>query len=224
MQIVNYIKNKLKSIIDQYNTIDKQSKINSSTYISGSEVYGAVNIDKKCNIFKSHIEGKVNIGRYTSIWGPNIFIIGRVHGIKIGNFCSIARNVSIQEDYHNPKRITTYFLERNLLNIPLKDSAVVSNGTIVIGNDVWIGGGTNILSGVKIGDGAIIGAGSVVTKDIPPYAIVAGNPATIIKYRFDEHMIKKLLETKWWNWDDKTIIKNQDWLLSVKHSDVDTNQ
>lgn len=69
---------------------------------------------------------------------------------------------------------------------------------VEIGNDVWIGDNVVILKG-KIGDGAVIGAGAVVTRDVPPYAIVAGNPARVIKYRFDDETIRKLLKEKWWD-------------------------
>ena len=80
-----------------------------------------------------------------------------------------------------------------------------SKGDIVIGNDVWIGYQSCILSGVTIGNGAIIGAKSVVTKDVPPYAIVAGNPAKFIRYRFPQETIDKLENLAWWDWDISVI-------------------
>lgn len=80
-----------------------------------------------------------------------------------------------------------------------------SKGDIVVGNDVWIGYQSCILSGVTIGNGAIIGAKSVVTKDVPPYAIVAGNPAKFIRYRFPQETIDKLEHLAWWDWDISVI-------------------
>jgi serine acetyltransferase len=81
-------------------------------------------------------------------------------------------------------------------------------GDIVIENDVWIGAKSTIMSGVKISNGAVVGAGSLVSKDVPPYAIVVGNPAKIIKYRFSEEQIQKLLTISWWKWDEQKIKDN----------------
>jgi acetyltransferase-like isoleucine patch superfamily enzyme len=78
-------------------------------------------------------------------------------------------------------------------------------GDINIGNDVWVGAKSTIMSGVKIGDGSIIGAGTTVTKDVPPYSIVVGNPGKIVKYRFDENQIEKLLKISWWDWTEDRI-------------------
>ena len=89
-----------------------------------------------------------------------------------------------------------------------------TKGNVIIGNDVWIGMNVFILSGVTIGDGAVVGAGALVSKDVPPYAIVGGNPAKIIRYRFDPQTIKKLLSIAWWNWSDDEIIKAMPFLLS----------
>lgn len=75
----------------------------------------------------------------------------------------------------------------------------------VIGNDVWLGFRTVIKGGVKIGDGAVIGSGSIVTKDVGPYEIWAGNPARFIRKRFDDETIEKLLQSKWWDWDDEKL-------------------
>ena len=213
-----YIKNKIYEIVKHHNVINKEAMIDPTAYISGSSIYGNVKIDNKSKIYQSHIEGNVEIGHHTSLWGPGIFMISRINGIKIGKYCSIARYVSIQEDYHNPDRVTTYFLERNLLDQPLRDNAMISKGKITIGNDVWVGAGAQILSGVTIGDGAIVGAGAIVTKDIPPYAIAGGNPAKVIKFRFDQSKIDELMELAWWDWSTEKIKENQDFLLSVSNT------
>lgn len=140
----------------------------------------------------------ITIGRYTSISGPNTDIVNSIFPIKIGSFCSIARNVTIQEYNHNPENFTTYYIKQNLLN-KKEINEKVSKGSIVIGNDVWIGAQCIILSGAQIGDGAIIAANSVVTGKIPSYAIAGGTPAKVIKYRFSEEKINKLLDSDWFN-------------------------
>jgi acetyltransferase-like isoleucine patch superfamily enzyme len=165
---------------------------------------------------------KYSIGKYT--YGePIILDWGEKVTLKIGNFCSIAFNVTILlGGEHKTEWVTTYpFI------VALRDFAEFRNfpwhqntkGDVVIGNDVWIGTGATILSGVEIGDGAVVGACSVVTKDVPPYAIVAGNPAKVIRQRFNEETIDKLLKIKWWNWDIQRIKENMPLLLSDRIND-----
>ena len=89
-----------------------------------------------------------------------------------------------------------------------------SRGDVVIGNDVWAGNGAVILSGITIGDGAVIGARAVVTKDVPPYSVVVGNPAEIIKKRFPDEIISGLLDIQWWKWDDSRIEKAVPFLMN----------
>lgn len=88
---------------------------------------------------------------------------------------------------------------------------------VIIGNDVWIGANVNILEGVTIGDGAIVAAGATVTKNVPPYAIVGGVPAKVIRYRFNEYQVKNLLNIKWWN-------RNEEWIQKYAHEFNDINK
>lgn len=109
----------------------------------------------------------------------------------IGNYCSIAPEVVFMTDgEHSYKNISTYPFATRYFN---KSIDTLSKGDIIIGDDVWIGYGALIMSGVNIGQGAVIAAGAVVTKDVPPYAIVGGVPANVIKYRFDKNIIDELL-------------------------------
>ena len=91
-----------------------------------------------------------------------------------------------------------------------------NKGDIVIGNDVWIGYEAVIMAGVHIGDGAIIGTRAVVTKDVPPYTIVGGVPAKIIRKRFDDDTIELLKKMQWWNWSKKRIQRNIDVIKAGK--------
>lgn len=129
---------------------------------------------------------------------------------SIGSFCSIGPQVTLGHGKHPLNFLSTspylYFEE-----LGFKTDKTPTHGEfwhlepIYIGNDVWIGDGVFVKNGVTIGDGAVLGARSVVTKDVPPYAIVAGVPAKIIRYRFDEPTRQELLRLKWWELDDDII-------------------
>lgn len=180
--------------------------INSYANISSSILSGNISVGDHSKIIDGvELYGNITVGRYTSVNGPNTDLRSRLNSITIGNFCSIARNVTFQEFNHDFNRLTSYFLNANMLGKSAKDD-IVSKGPITVGHDVWIGTHSVILSGVNIGTGAVIAANSVVASDIPPYAIVGGNPAKVIKYRFEDDVINKLLHSKWWNKSDKEII------------------
>ena len=138
-------------------------------------------------------------------YGPDRLIIGK--------FCAIATHVKFIMNGANHKLdgISTYPFPifghgwegemEQMINLP-------SRGDTIVGNDVWLGYEAMIMPGVTIGDGAVIAARSVVVKDIPPYAIAGGNPATVIKQRFMDSDIATLLEIQWWNWDIEKITRN----------------
>lgn len=135
--------------------------------------------------------------------------------LTIGKFCSVADDVLfLLSADHRTDYCTTYPFG-NLMNEFLIGDCLWSKGDIVVGNDVWIGNGAKILSGVTIGDGCIIGAGATVAKSIPPYSIVVGNPGRIVKKRFDEETIEKMLLMKWWDWSYKDIYHAIPLLLSA---------
>ncbi len=177
-------------------------------YLSGSTIEGNVRINENCKIYQSSIVGDVEVGRFTSIWGPGTHIISHLNPITIGKFCSIARYVSIQEANHKIDRVSSYHFSSNIFG-EKNANDLTSKGAITIGNDVWVGAHAIILSGVAIGNGAVIGAGSVVTSDVPSYAIVGGNPAKVIRYRFSDEMIKRIQELCWWDWDLDKIKSNK---------------
>ncbi len=189
---------KFNTFIESFNRIDEQASLHKTAFVKQSKIHGNVVVDEYVKLYKTTLSGKVSIGRYSSLWGPGIYVLSGKYEIKIGNFCSIARNVTFQEYFHDSSAFTTYNINRNLFGGDIKDE-IVSKGPIVVGHDVWIGVNAVIMSGVTIGTGAIIGANSVVTKDVPPYAVVGGTPAKIIKYRFDEKRIGELLESEWWS-------------------------
>jgi acetyltransferase-like isoleucine patch superfamily enzyme len=151
------------------------------------------------------IKGKHSYGNPTIISWQNNGI-----NVSCGNFCSIAKNVTIYLANgigHDSTFVSTYPFGQTSTNIfpNVKNNSKNSNGNVIIGNDVWIGENVTIMSGVNIGDGSIIANNSHVVKNVEPYSIVGGNPAMFIKYRFSKQQIDKLLEIKWWNWEDALI-------------------
>lgn len=156
----------------------------------------------------------VKIGRYT--YGPlNVFTYGAENEfLEIGDFVSIASGVKfILGGNHSTKTFSTYPFKVKLFN-DFNEST--SKGPIIIKDDVWIGTDSIILSGVTIGQGAIIGAGTVVSKNIPPYAIAIGNPAQIVKYRFDEEIRQKMTQFNYSNLNED-VIKDK---ISILYRDL----
>lgn len=168
----------------------------------------------------------IRIGDYTyyhSFDDPLNFeknILYNVHNDKviIGKFCSIAHGVRfiMNGALHKMDGFSSFpfsiFNDSWLEKMPLE--VYPNKGNIIIGNDVWIGMEATIMPGVSIGDGSIIGACSLVTKDVPPYVIALGNPAQIIRKRFDDKIIEKLLRLKWWDWDIQKITDNISFLYA----------
>ena len=155
--------------------------------------------------------GILEVGCYT--YGlPDVRHFDDKPKLKIGNFCSIAPGVIIiLGGYHFVDRLTTYPLSI-IFNTSNSDDRY-HKGDIEIGNDVWLSTGCTILSGVKIGDGAVIAAGAVISKDVEPYTVVAGNPQRVVKKRFSDKDIKRLLKIKWWDWDIDKIKTHKDLLI-----------
>jgi len=128
---------------------------------------------------------------------------------RIGKFCSIGPNCCCGLGIHPTNGISTspmfYSTAKQNGMTFCKENKVEESLQTIIGNDVFIGANVTILDGVNISDGAVVGAGAVVTSDVPPYAIVGGVPARIIKYRFDEETVKSILRTKWWDGDENQL-------------------
>ena len=212
------MKNLLKRILLRKKGIfiDNKTKINfdvktKSAFKQANIVESCVQISEigdGCFIEHASIYGDVRLGRHVSISGPGT-IIHAVNGyISIGAFSSIAENVSIQEFNHNMNLPTTSSMQLNYFSKKFEDDTI-SKGNIVIGEDVWIGSNAVVLSGINIGRGAVIAAGAIVTKDVPSYAIVGGNPAKLIKMRFTPVQVALLEKSQWWTWDDAKIQKNK---------------
>ncbi|WP_237392010.1 CatB-related O-acetyltransferase [Paenibacillus dendrobii] len=135
--------------------------------------------------------------------------------LRVGKFCSIADQVTVfLGGEHRVDWVTTYPFSALLPEFAHIEGHPKSKGDVIIGNDVWLAHGVTILSGVRIGDGAVVAAKAVVARDVPPYAIVAGNPGTIMKHRFEPEVIARLLDIQWWDWEPKYLEEAVPLLLS----------
>lgn len=171
-------------------------------------------IEPPARTSRTTFHGKCSMGAFSYT------VDGKICTTDVGRYCSIAQSINIGQTDHPMNFLSTSptFFNRSLkfstgAGFPFKaeydadrpaDAVARAAREAVavrtrLGNDVWVGHGAIILAGVTIGDGAVIGAGAVVTKDVPPYAIVGGVPARVIRYRFDEKTIKRLLDTAWWD-------------------------
>jgi acetyltransferase-like isoleucine patch superfamily enzyme len=190
--MISKIKKGLKKILGM-----QEKKIKQSNFMADNQAYDR------------YIVGIGSYG-YPKIhdWNNNTELV-------IGNYCSFAADISILlGGEHYTDWVTTYPFSSLNENLTDMQHDGRSKGDVIIGNDIWIGNNVIILSGVTIGNGAIIGAGSVVTQNVPSYAIYAGNPAKLIRYRINEIYIKDMNEIGWWNWPIQKIEENIHLILS----------
>lgn len=181
---------------------------------------GALTIETPVALSITAFHGVCTVGAFTYINGGS-----EVNEADIGRFCSIARDVIVGPGAHPVDFLTTHpvasdpsGLSANMHGDEAYDAialtaltgARVFPGRTVIGDDVWIGARAIVLPGVTVGTGAVIGAGAVVTKDVAPYAIVAGVPARLLRYRFDDAMIARLLASRWWT-RDLSVLSQRDY-------------
>jgi len=192
----------IKSKILEYKNRDKFLKIGymSSATNCKFSMYNTIYNEVSLN--------EVTLGDFTYIAGNT-----SISRTIIGKFCSIGPNCKIGLGKHPTKDFVSthpiFFSTLKQAQITFADKNYFEEfAYIEIGNDVWLGANVIVVDGIKIGDGAIVAAGSVVTKDIPPYAIVGGVPAKIIKFRFEKEEIEKLLKIKWWDMDIEYIKDN----------------
>lgn len=169
-------------------------------------VFAVINnciLDKTVAICSMAKVYRSKIGKYSYV-GRNSFITNA----EIGNFCSIAGNVNIGGTGHPIEWVSTsstFHKWENILKKNFSKHEYDIFKTTIIGNDVWIATNAMIKAGVTISDGAVIGMGAVVTKNIGPYEVWGGNPARLIKKRFDDETINALLKTQWWNMEEKEL-------------------
>lgn len=190
------------------------AKINKDTFFEGHNSVG-----KNSVLVDSFVGYASFVGSYCSL--PSS---------RIGRYCSIANNVEVichthpssifvsthPSFYSILKQSGFSYAKEQIFNENLVIESDGRNYHAYIGNDVWLGAHVLIMGGVKIGDGSIVAAGSVVTKDVPPYAIVGGVPAKLIRMRFSDEQIAVLINFKWWNMDSLWIENNYNKFLNIQ--------
>jgi len=166
--------------------------------VTNSDLADYVRVDRASLIYHS------TVSRYT-YFGQNAMVF---HA-QIGQFCSISWGVTIGPSEHDYTKLSSHdFTYNNQSELRPRNDDPSSERfllPVVIGHDVWIGANATILRGVSVGNGAVIGANALVSKDVPPYAIVVGSPAKVLKYRFSPEWIKQITEMEWWNWPAEKI-------------------
>lgn len=214
------VKNKIRKYKDKIKLKKKKVLLGDGCLIDGSNFEGSNYLGENSAFLNSYLGFGSYIGEQS-----------RFYRTKVGRFCSIAKGVEIVPSNHPINYISTHpAFHRG--NHPLMQSLGLSycekeldefkhvegsEFACIIGNDVWLGNNTIILDGVTIGDGAIVGAGSVVTKDVPPYGIVVGVPAKLLRYRFEKKHIITLQSEPWWDLDISQIEKRSKYFDNVEN-------
>ncbi len=193
MRLILFLITKFKSLFQR--NIAFSSRLEYSDVSSKAKIWG------HCKLFHSSLGGYSYVGRNS-----------RLTFADVGKFCSIAGDVIVGMGTHTLDKLSTSPVFTEMINGTgqrwTDKTAVEPFKRVVVGNDVWIGARAMIMGGVTIGDGAVVGAGAIVTKDVPPFAVVGGVPAKIIRYRFSGDVIEKLEASHWWSLDDKILKEN----------------
>lgn len=171
-------------------------------------------VDQQEDAKRLMAEGTLVMGRHTYA-APRVWKFkGDTNKVVIGNFCSVAPDADFYVGGLHPLHWVSCYGIREMFDLPgaYGEEMPWSKGDINVGSDCWVTNKTTVLSGITIGHGAVVGTQAVVTKDVAPYHIVAGNPARVVGQRFTDEQIAALLDIAWWEWPDERIIAEVDWL------------
>ena len=205
-------------VIERSEISEKKVEIYEGVRITDSKIEENCILGDFSRITHSELKGFNKIDRNSLIYYSQfglcsyIGINSVVMHSEVGKYCSLSWGVTIGPANHDYEYISSHdFLYNDFYGIKSPLEPAVYNRfsqKTKIGNDVWIGTHSTILNGISVGDGAVIGANSIVTKDVPPYAIVVGNPGRVVGYRFDDEIIEKLIALKWWDFSMDLIKSN----------------
>ncbi len=181
-----------------------------------SKIKNTCIIQPSCTITKSELDHYVFLKHHTTCELSKVGLRSSagfysvLRSAVIGKYCSISWFTTVGAVNHHFDTVTSHaFPVRGRFGLTDVEGSMPEKTTFV-GNDVWIGCNVVVLPGVTIGDGAVVAAGSIVTKDVPPYAIVAGSPARVLRYRWDQETVERVSKLQWWDWDDEKIKNNLD--------------
>lgn len=182
--------------------------------VEGKRIAGTLTYERPAFVFDPRRILDTSLGAFSYVNG---YLTSALYHCEVGRYCSIAESVVVGPPEHPVDWLSTHLIAftqpeqyPSFYQVPefarlAPDGSKAERFTMpdktVIGHDVWIGAGAFVRRGLRIGDGAIVAAGAVVTRDVPPYAIVAGSPAQVLRLRFDERLVARLLELRWWRYD-----------------------
>lgn len=202
-------------MIDQNSNIEENCEILDGAEVIESKICRNTFIDKYTRVENSVLEERVRLERNNQIVYSNLGCYSYtgantvIKNVAVGKFNSISWNVSMGGNTHDLNHITTHsFLVYPKWNMGGSGNWESASEKCETGNDVWIGSGVTVLRGVNIGNGAVIGASSVITKNVPPYSIVIGNPGRVIRMRCKDEWIERLEKLRWWDFPEHIIRNN----------------
>jgi acetyltransferase-like isoleucine patch superfamily enzyme len=203
----------IKTMSDLHHVAKLRKRFSSSIIHYGVRVDKNSNLDGLNVLFEDVTLTETKIGMHSYVQKNSV-----LNNTKVGKFCSIGMNVSIGLAEHSLNTLSThpafYLKNSPIVKTFSTENLFLNFKETIFGNDVWIGQGAMLMSGLKIGTGAVVGAGAVVTRDIPDYGIAVGVPARIIRYRFTQEVIDKLLQSKWWDLPDNWLHSNTSSFIS----------
>ncbi len=216
----------LRCHVDSCSTVGDQVKISDGCRVLESSLGYNTRLNENCSVTRSAIDDYVVLGANSAISECHVGSFSylgsgaRLFRTRLGKFCSVAADFLSSPGMHPARFVSTspvFWWPVSLAGVTFcAKESFSANGSVDIGNDVWIGARVVVRDGVRVGDGAIIGAGAVVVDNVAPYAIVGGVPAKLIRFRFEERTIQRLLITKWWEWPEDRLRAAQPYFATDK--------